>query len=46
MTWRVVISTHYASASCRFLPGSQPSASGRPYLLVRGETDPDYPATI
>ena len=35
--FRRAISTHYASAECRFLPGAEPIAEARPYLLVRGE---------
>jgi phytanoyl-CoA hydroxylase len=34
--FRRAISTHYASAECRFLPGAEPVAGARPYLLVRG----------
>jgi phytanoyl-CoA hydroxylase len=35
--FRRAISTHYASAHCRFLPGAEPVATARPYLLVRGQ---------
>ena len=34
--FRRAISTHYASAECRFLPGAEPVGEMRPYLLVRG----------
>ena len=34
--FRRAISTHYASAECRFLPGAEPVAGVRPYLLARG----------
>jgi phytanoyl-CoA hydroxylase len=34
--FRRAISAHYASATCRFLPGAEPVAASRPYLLVRG----------
>jgi len=34
--FRRAISAHYASAACRFLPGAEPVAGMRPYLLVRG----------
>ncbi len=35
--FRRAISAHYASARCRFLPGAEPVAEVRPYILVRGE---------
>jgi phytanoyl-CoA hydroxylase len=35
--FRRAISTHYASAHCRFLKGAEPVAGARPYILVRGE---------
>ncbi len=34
--FRRAISAHYASATCRFLPGSEPIAGRRPYLLLQG----------
>ncbi len=34
--FRRAISAHYASATCRFLPGAEPVRERRPYLLVRG----------
>jgi phytanoyl-CoA hydroxylase len=34
--FRRAISAHYASATCRFLPGSAPIAGRRPYLLLQG----------
>ena len=34
--FRRAISAHYASAHCRFLPGAEPVADMRPYLLLRG----------
>jgi phytanoyl-CoA hydroxylase len=36
--FRRAISAHYASASCRFLPGAEPVGQRRPYLSVRGRT--------
>ena len=38
--FRRAISAHYASAACRFLPGAEPVAGRRPYLLVRGREHP------
>lgn len=38
--FRRAISTHYAAADCRFLPGAEPVAGRRPYLLVRGRAHP------
>jgi phytanoyl-CoA hydroxylase len=35
--FRRAISAHFASADCRFLPGAEPVAEKRPYLLVRGQ---------
>lgn len=37
---RRAISAHYASATCRFLPGAEPVRERRPYLLVRGHEHP------
>jgi len=37
--FRRAISTHYASAHCRFLPGLE-TGQRRPYLLVRGSEQP------
>ena len=34
--FRRAISAHYASAACRYLPGTEPIAQKRPYTLVRG----------
>jgi len=34
--FRRAISTHYASARCRFLPGAESVGEHRPYLRVRG----------
>jgi phytanoyl-CoA hydroxylase len=34
--FRRAISTHYASAECRFLPGAESVGEMRPYLSVRG----------
>jgi phytanoyl-CoA hydroxylase len=34
--FRRAISAHYASASCRFLPGAEPIGGRRPYVLVQG----------
>jgi phytanoyl-CoA hydroxylase len=34
--FRRAISAHYASAACRYLPGTEPRAGRRPYVLVRG----------
>jgi len=38
--FRRAISAHYASAACRFVPGSEPLRRRRPYLLVRGREHP------
>jgi phytanoyl-CoA hydroxylase len=38
--FRRAISNHYASAGCKFIPGSEPLAGGRPYLIVRGREQP------
>jgi phytanoyl-CoA hydroxylase len=38
--FRRAISTHYASATCRFLPEAKALGRGRPYLLVRGREHP------
>lgn len=38
--FRRAISAHYASATCRFLPGAEPVAGKRPYRLVRGREHP------
>ena len=35
--FRRAISAHYASASCRYVPGQSPISKGRPYVLVRGQ---------
>ena len=35
--FRRAISAHYASASCRYLPGQSPISKSRPYVLVRGQ---------
>jgi phytanoyl-CoA hydroxylase len=37
--FRRAISSHYAAAECRFLPGSLTSAARR-YRLIRGEVRP------
>jgi len=34
--FRRAISSHYASAACRYVPGGEPIAEPRPYRLVRG----------
>jgi phytanoyl-CoA hydroxylase len=34
--FRRAISNHYASASCKFIPGCEPRGEGRPYILVQG----------
>jgi phytanoyl-CoA hydroxylase len=34
--FRRAISAHYASAACRYIPGTEPIAQKRPYTLVRG----------
>ncbi|MFQ5416826.1 MAG: phytanoyl-CoA dioxygenase family protein [Myxococcota bacterium] len=34
--FRRAISNHYASATCRFIPGLEPRGEVRPYILVRG----------
>ena len=34
--FRRAISAHYASAECKFIPGGEPIAGARPYLLLRG----------
>jgi phytanoyl-CoA hydroxylase len=34
--FRKAISTHYASAACRWVDGQSPIGRGRPYVLVRG----------
>jgi phytanoyl-CoA hydroxylase len=36
--FRRAISAHYASATCRFLPGIESLGQRRPYLLVRGRS--------
>ncbi len=35
--FRRAISAHYASATCRYVPGQSPIKKGRPYVLVRGQ---------
>jgi len=39
--FRRAISTHYASARCRFIAGAEPLGNRRPYTLVRGRDHPD-----
>ena len=39
--FRRAISAHYASASCRYVPGQSPISKGRPYVLVRGQAHAD-----
>jgi phytanoyl-CoA hydroxylase len=39
--FRRAISAHYASAACRYLPGTKPLARPRPYTLVQGHTHED-----
>jgi len=34
--FRRAISSHYASATCKFLPGAEAVGKARPYLMVRG----------
>lgn len=38
--FRRAVSAHYASAACRYIPGREPVAERRPYLLVRGREHP------
>lgn len=38
--FRRAISTHYASARCRFVDGAEPLQKRRPYTLVRGHEHP------
>ncbi len=39
--FRRAISSHYAAADCRYLPGAEPVAELRPYTLVRGNKHTD-----